>query len=641
MSQQNARNLRDLLIKQQLNSKIKFKGEPVNKIQPNRKQSGNWDKKIDITQCCCNQKNCNICVKKRVFINASPLLKVKVCTKNQVCEPDSKREFKVTSSVSAHQSPNREKQYQMQQTFLQKQIQNHLQQLQEARPQTRQIPKEQVNKPQFYQNMDNFLNNYYQKSNLSSSQLYQNSFSVKSKVIPKRIESKSHVLSNTQTSFKLKLNQQGPKFSAIINSGLIESAPSSPNNHENSSKSKITPNDSITKSKNINQNDSKLSDIRRKSTGEISEKTQVLSQKIDEKISRLHFKFLYVIGKGGFGRVWRVEMKRNKKLYALKEMQKAKVIQKRSVNSVLNEKFLLENLHHPFLVNMSYAFQDRENLFLIIDLLTGGDLRFHLGKMRRFNEAQTKFFVACILLALTYLHQNGIIHRDLKPENLVLDEDGYMRLTDLGIARMNKGNNAGDTSGTPGYMAPEVMCRMDHSIVVDYYALGVITYELMLGRRPYNGRTRQDIREQILAKQVQVKREELPLGWSESSLDFVNQLILRKPERRLGSNGIEEILHHSWLRGFPWDELLKKKVQALYVPGAVDDNFDFQNQISEETQLNDEQILENQGLLRRDTVQSLFDGYNFDVEIKNIQHQQTQKNYTQRKSQPVSPEKRT
>ncbi|CAK88737.1 unnamed protein product (macronuclear) [Paramecium tetraurelia] len=637
MSHQNAKNLRDLLIKQQLNSKIKFKGEPVNKIQLNIKQSGNWDKKVDITQCYCNQKNCNICGKKRVVINASPLLKVKVSTKNQVCEPDSKREFKVTSSVSAHQSPNREKQYQMQQTFLQKQIQSHLQQLQESRPQSRQVPKD--NKPQFYQNMDNFLNNYYQKSNLSSSQLYQNSFSVKSKVIPKRIESKSHVLSNTQTSFKLKLNQQGPKFSVIINSGLVESAPNSPKNNENSNKGKITPNDSMTKSK-VNQNESKLSDIRRKSTGEISEKTQVLSQKIEEQVNRVHFKFLYVIGKGGFGRVWRVEMKRNKKLYALKEMSKAKVIQKRSVNSVLNEKYLLEHLHHPFLVNMWYAFQDRENLFLIIDLLTGGDLRFHLGKMRRFSEAQTKFFVACILLALTYLHQNGIIHRDLKPENLVLDEDGYMRLTDLGIARMNKGNNAGDTSGTPGYMAPEVMCRMDHSVVVDYYALGVITYELMLGRRPYNGRTRQDIREQILAKQVQVKREELPIGWSESSLDFVNQLILRKPERRLGSNGIEEILHHSWLKGFPWDDLLKKKVQALYVPGAVDDNFDFQNQISEETQLNEEQLMENQGLLRRDTVQSLFDGYSFDVELKNIQHQQTQKNYTQRKSQPVSPEKR-
>ncbi|CAD8086236.1 unnamed protein product [Paramecium primaurelia] len=639
MSQSTAKNLRDLLIKQQLNSKIKFKGEPVNKIQPTRKQSGNWDKKVDISQCQCNQKNCNICIKKRVVINASPLLKVKVSTKNQPCETDSKREIKAGSSVSAHQSPNREKQYQMQQMFLQKQLQSHLHQLQESRPQSRQIPKEQVKKPQFYHNMDNFLNSYYQKSNLSNSQLYENSYNVKSKAIPKRVESKSHVLSNTQTSFKLKLTQQGPKFSAIINSGLVESAPNSPNNHESSNKSKLTPNDSISKNK-INQNDSKSSELRRKSTGEISDKTQILSLKIEEQVNRTHFKFLYVIGKGGFGRVWRVEMKKNKKLFALKEMSKAKVIQKRSVNSVLNEKYLLEHLHHPFLVNMWYAFQDRENLFLIIDLLTGGDLRFHLGKMRRFSEAQTKFFVACILLALTYLHQNGIIHRDLKPENLVLDQDGYMRLTDLGIARMNKGNNAGDTSGTPGYMAPEVMCRMDHSVVADYYALGVITYELMLGRRPYNGRTRQDIREQILAKQVQVKKEELPLGWSEDSLDFVNQLILRKPERRLGSNGIEEILHHSWLKGYPWDDLLKKKIKALYVPGAVDDNFDFQNQISEETQLNDDQQLENQGLLRRDTVQSLFDGYNFDVELKNIQHQQTQKNQSQRKSQPVSPEKR-
>ncbi|CAK87102.1 unnamed protein product (macronuclear) [Paramecium tetraurelia] len=419
MSQQTAKNLRDLLIKQQLNSKIKFKGEPANKIQPTRKQSGNWDKKVDISQCYCNQKNCNICIKKRVVINASPLLKVKVSTKNQPCESDSRREIKVGNSVSAHQSPNREKQYQMQQMFLQKQLQSQLHQIQESRPQSRQMPKEQAKKPQFYHNMDNFLNSYYQKSNLSNSQLYENSYNVKSKVIPKRVESKSHVLSNTQTSFKLKLNQQGPKFSAIINSGLVESAPNSPNNHENSNKSKLTPNDSISKSK-INQNDSKSSELRRKSTGEISDKTQILSLKIDEQVNRTHFKFLYVIGKGGFGRVWRVEMKKNKKLFALKEMSKAKVIQKRSVNSVLNEKYLLEHLHHPFLVNMWYAFQDRENLFLIIDLLTGGDLRFHLGKMRRFSEAQTKFFVACILLALTYLHQNGIIHRDFKTRKLGL-----------------------------------------------------------------------------------------------------------------------------------------------------------------------------------------------------------------------------
>ncbi|CAD8201308.1 unnamed protein product [Paramecium pentaurelia] len=574
MQQSTAKNLRDLLIKQQLNSKIHFKGEPI-KV-PLRKQSGTWE-------CQCNLKHCAICTRKKV--NQSPMIR----------QQDSKRDMKVGSSISAHQSPNREKQSQI---------------LMNRQPSAK--------KPQY---ADNII---YHKSNISNSQLYENSYQLKSKVVPKKVESKS-MLSSTQMSFKLKLTSKYNSANSVnsINSqsrseqilnSISESAPNSPKKDKQSHSRK----------------------------SELNDKTQLVAQQIEnlppEIVGRQHFKFLYVIGKGGFGRVWKVEMKKNKKMYALKEMAKAKVIQKRSVNSVLNEKYLLEHLHHPFLVNMSYAFQDRENLYLIIDLLTGGDLRFHLGKMRRFSEAQTKFFVACILLSLTYLHQHGIIHRDLKPENLVLEEDGYMRLTDLGIARINKGNNAGDTSGTPGYMAPEVMCRMDHSIVADYYALGVITYELMLGRRPYNGRTRQDIREQILAKQVQVRREEMPNYWNESAMDFVNALIQRKPERRLGANGIEEILHHPWLKGFPWDDLLKKKLTALYTPGSVDNNFDFQNQISEETQLNDEQLLENQVMLRRDTVQALFDGYQYDADLSKLQHQQTQKNSQRRFQQ--SPDKK-
>lgn len=93
-------------------------------------------------------------------------------------------------------------------------------------------------------------------------------------------------------------------------------------------------------------------------------------------------------------------------------------------------------------------------------------------------------------MALQYLHQNGIIHRDVKPENLVFDKDGYLRLTDLGVARLNKDSVANDTSGTPGYMAPEVMCRMEHSFPVDFYAVGVIAYELLIGKRPYNGKNR-------------------------------------------------------------------------------------------------------------------------------------------------------
>lgn len=111
-----------------------------------------------------------------------------------------------------------------------------------------------------------------------------------------------------------------------------------------------------------------------------------------------------------------------------------------------------------------------------------------------------EFFVCCTLIALEYLHNSDVMHRDIKPENMVLEGDGYVRLTDLGIARLLAPNNADDTSGTPGYMAPEVMCRTDHGIAVDYYALGVTAYEFMFGQRPYPGKNRREIREAIFAK---------------------------------------------------------------------------------------------------------------------------------------------
>ena len=125
---------------------------------------------------------------------------------------------------------------------------------------------------------------------------------------------------------------------------------------------------------------------------------------------------------------------------------------------------------------------------------------------------------------MEYIHSNGILHRDIKPENLVLDDKGYLHITDFGIARIWNPENSRDTSGTPGYMAPEVMCRQNHGVAADYFALGIFTYECMLGKRPYQGRNRKEIRDQILAKQVGVKLQELPRSWSLDSIDFVNKV---------------------------------------------------------------------------------------------------------------------
>ncbi|KAL4473326.1 hypothetical protein ABPG73_013016 [Tetrahymena malaccensis] len=327
--------------------------------------------------------------------------------------------------------------------------------------------------------------------------------------------------------------------------------------------------------------------------------------------SKNAFNFHYVIGKGGFGKVWKVEHRKTRQLFAMKEMSKSLIITKKSVNSVMNERNLLSQLKHPFLVNMFYAFQDRENLHLVMDLMPGGDLRYHIGRQRRFSEEQTRFFVACIFMGLEYLHDNNIIHRDIKPENLVLDSSGYVRITDLGIARTWKPDNASDTSGTPGYMAPEVMCRQPHTFAVDYFALGVLAYEFMLGRRPYLGRSRKEIRDQILAKRVQIKKHEIPDGWSLEAADFINRLIERKPANRLGINGPAEVKNHPWIKNFPWQKLIKKQIDAPFLP-ANEDNFDQKQQISLEDEQNQEIILQNAMLLKRQSVQNLFNGYNFD-----------------------------
>ena len=174
-------------------------------------------------------------------------------------------------------------------------------------------------------------------------------------------------------------------------------------------------------------------------------------------ITKNLFEFLYIIGRGGFGKVWKVLYKKTQNKYALKEMSKVKIIDRKSEKSIKNEKDFLTQLNYPFLVNMICSFQDTDNLYLVMDLFQGGDLRYHLCLKKKFTEIETKFFISCLLLSLKYIHSKNIIHRDIKPENLVLDSSGYLALTDFGVASRKTRDNSSETSGTPGYMAPEVM----------------------------------------------------------------------------------------------------------------------------------------------------------------------------------------
>lgn len=295
--------------------------------------------------------------------------------------------------------------------------------------------------------------------------------------------------------------------------------------------------------------------------------------RVNENVSRYSFEYISVIGRGGFGKVWKVILKATKKQYALKELNKAKLIDKKCDTNLRYEKDLLSKINHPFIVNMHFAFQDKDNVYFVMDLLTGGDLRFHLQKVRNFTEEQTKFFIACIVLGLEYLHWNNVMHRDIKPENLVLDAKGYLKLTDFGVAKYYQKENAHDSSGTPGYMAPEVMCCQNHGFVVDYFAVGIIAYEFMKGRRPYCGRGRKELKEKIMSKQARIKKDEIPNGWSIESADCINRLLQRKPVNRLGLKGATEIKEHSWFKYYPWTELYLRKLNSPFVPKNID-NFD-------------------------------------------------------------------
>ena len=337
-------------------------------------------------------------------------------------------------------------------------------------------------------------------------------------------------------------------------------------------------------------------------------------------MNKNNFEFCYVIGKGGFGKVWKIKHLKTNKYYALKEMSKLKIIEKKSENSINYEREILSKLNNPFIINMYYAFQDSDNLYLVMDYLKGGDLRFHLTRHIHFSEEQSRFFICNVLISLEYIHSQDIIHRDIKPENLVLDENGYARITDFGIAKKNSEKNKmkGDTSGTPGYMAPEIMRGIIHSFEVDFFAVGIVAYEFMKGKRPYSGKNRKEIKEEMLMRQIAIKEEEIPEDWTKESVDFINKLLVRKRENRLGFNGIKEVKEHPWIKYYPWEMILDKTLPSPFIPQNKD-NFDLRycaktEKIGQETMFRYEEILMSSNY--KNSFKDFY--YNFEKERKPI-----------------------
>ena len=253
----------------------------------------------------------------------------------------------------------------------------------------------------------------------------------------------------------------------------------------------------------------------------------------------------------------------------MKQLSKVKLIDQNCYEDIIYERDLESNLDYPFLTPLIFSFQDKDFVYMIHDLMSGGDLRYWYTQKKIFNEKECKFLVVCIILALEYLHTNKIIHRDLKPENIIFDKNGYIHIVDFGIAKML--NNEPEEkvihiSGTPGYMAPETMFKEKHSYTSDFFSLGVIIYEMMLKKRPYIGKNRQEIKEKMSKGEVQIKNNEIPKGWSAEIVDFVNKLLIKNPDNRLGSKGFSELKFHPWLRFYDWKSTYLKKEKAPFIP---------------------------------------------------------------------------
>ena len=253
----------------------------------------------------------------------------------------------------------------------------------------------------------------------------------------------------------------------------------------------------------------------------------------------------------------------------MKQMSKCKLIDNNCYEDMINEQELSSKINHPFIASLDFSFQDKDYLYMIHDLMNGGDLRYWYIQKKTFTEKECKFIVCCIMLGLEYLHTNKIIHRDLKPENILFDKNGYIHLTDFGIAKQL--NNEPEehiihVSGSPGYMAPETIFKEKHSYVSDFFSLGVVCYEMMTKKRPYIGKNRQEIKDKMSKEQVQIKKNEIPKGYSTEFADFINKLLIKNPENRLGFKGISELKFHPWLRYYDWKLTYLKKEKAPFIP---------------------------------------------------------------------------
>ncbi|CAD8110706.1 unnamed protein product [Paramecium sonneborni] len=298
------------------------------------------------------------------------------------------------------------------------------------------------------------------------------------------------------------------------------------------------------------------------------------STQVGNQMSIEDYDILKCIGVGGFSRVYLVRKRDNGLFYAMKLIDKNFILKSNKEIIICNEKYVMEQLNSPYLAKLFYSFETKFYLVFVMEYCAGGELFYHLRKWKRLQEPLAKQYFVQVCLAINELHKFGIVYRDIKPENILLDLDGYIRLSDFGLSKpnMSRDETAYSFCGSPEYMSPEMLKREGHNYMVDIYCLGALLYEFIFGSPPFYCRNIDQIYNSILNDKVQFP----PYKDINPDLkDLISKLLIKDPAKRLGAqNGIKAILQHKWFQGCDIEALVKRKCEISYRPMPLKYNFD-------------------------------------------------------------------
>ncbi|XP_066585030.1 ribosomal protein S6 kinase alpha-5-like isoform X2 [Prorops nasuta] len=312
-----------------------------------------------------------------------------------------------------------------------------------------------------------------------------------------------------------------------------------------------------------------------------------LADNAGQRVDMTHFDLLKVLGTGAYGKVFLVRKRTggdSGRLYAMKVLKKASIVQKRKTTEhTKTERQILEAVRDsPFLVTLHYAFQTDAKLHLILDYVSGGELFTHLYQRENFSEVEVRFYIGEIILALEHLHKLGIIYRDIKLENILMDREGHIVLTDFGLSKeflpheRNGNARAYSFCGTIEYMAPEVVRggSAGHDIAVDWWSVGVLTYELLTGASPFTVEGERNNQQEI-SRRILRTEPPIPTHLNTNVRNFIARLLVKDPRQRLGGGprDAEELKEHLFFQeaapAFTWEALEKREIQPPIVPDIL------------------------------------------------------------------------